>query len=372
MKLNISLNENEEKVLALIKNNPFIPQQELANQVELSRSAVANIISSLVEKDYLLGKAYVVNENQQIVCIGGANVDRKIHSQAAIQPYTSNPANSSQSVGGVARNIAENLGRLGWPVAMLTVAGKDADFNLIRQESEHYMDLSFVEQKETVATGSYTAVLDDTGNLFVALADMDAYQLLTPELFKSKEKLLRNAKCIIADLNCSSESLEYLLTFGKELQKPVIFIPVSSPKIKNLPKDLSGLTWLITNCDESETYFNCKIKSQADWQQVVEKWLALGIENVIVTKGTDGALAGNQQGERIHQPALTVEHLVDVTGAGDAFCAAIVDAWLDNHSLKEALQQATVNSVRTIESSFTVRPELSKNQLLNDMEELIK
>lgn len=364
------LNENEKKVLDQIKKDPYITQQELADVVKLSRSAVANITSSLIDKGFLLGKAYVVNECEQIVCIGGANVDRKIYSKEAIQLHTSNPANSSQSVGGVARNIGENLGRLGWDVSMITVAGRDSDFDLIKRQSAGFMDFSQVEQSDQVTTGSYTAVLDETGNLLVALADMDAYLHLKPELLVQKEKLLQNAKCIIADLNCPQSSLDYLLHFANKHQKPMILIPVSSPKIKHLPENLSGLTWLITNCDESETYFNCKISSNEDWEQVVQSWLALGIENVIVTKGTDGVLAGNKEGELIYQPTLSTSNVVDVTGAGDAFCAAVIDAWLENRSLGESLKQATINAVKTIESKYTVRPELTKNQLIKDMEEL--
>ena len=48
-----------------------------------------------------------------IICIGGANVDRKLYAKHEIANGTSNPVKSSRTVGGVARNIAENLGRLG-------------------------------------------------------------------------------------------------------------------------------------------------------------------------------------------------------------------------------------------------------------------
>ena len=50
----------------------------------------------------------------------------------------------SVSVGGVARNIAENLGRLDHSVRLLTVAGNDADWQLIEQESAAYMDVTAV------------------------------------------------------------------------------------------------------------------------------------------------------------------------------------------------------------------------------------
>ena len=50
------MNENEKLILNLIKENPFISQQELSDKVGLSRPAVANIISGLVKKEYVQGK----------------------------------------------------------------------------------------------------------------------------------------------------------------------------------------------------------------------------------------------------------------------------------------------------------------------------
>jgi len=367
-----NLNINEQKVLDLISENPFVSQLELAQKIGLSRSATANIISSLVDKNYLLGKAYVVNSLSPIVAIGGANIDRKIYSKESIQAGTSNPANSSQAVGGVARNIAENLGRLGWNVSMITVAGFDSDFNYIKKQSEHFMDFSHSTQLEQVNTGSYTAVLDPDGNLFVALADMDAYQYLLPELLVQKEKVLHSAKCIVADLNLPKETLEYLVHFASKNKKALAFIPVSSPKIRNLPKELKGVSWLITNQDETETFFKKEIRSQEDWENLAKKWVKQGVENVIVTRGTKGVVAANKQGELAFCPAYQTDQVLDVTGAGDAFCAAVIDGWLDDLSLSQTLKQASANARKTVESKYTVRPELTKNQLLKDLEELEK
>ena len=70
------------------------------------------IISGLIKKKYILGKAYIVNEEDSIICIGAANVDRKFYCDTDLQSMTSNPVKSTKSIGGVARNIAENLGDL--------------------------------------------------------------------------------------------------------------------------------------------------------------------------------------------------------------------------------------------------------------------
>ena len=67
----------EEEILHYIILNPYITQQELADKVGLSRSAVANYIRALTNTGKIIGRAYIVRGNEAIVCIGGMNINRK-------------------------------------------------------------------------------------------------------------------------------------------------------------------------------------------------------------------------------------------------------------------------------------------------------
>ena len=69
----------KQRILALIQRNPYLSQQELSEQIGISRSAVAGHISALTREGLILGRAYVLPQVQRpIVCIGGANIDRKM------------------------------------------------------------------------------------------------------------------------------------------------------------------------------------------------------------------------------------------------------------------------------------------------------
>ncbi|WP_154663443.1 carbohydrate kinase [Neobacillus dielmonensis] len=364
------MTDKEQVIFDLICKNPYISQQELAEAVGLSRPSVANIISKLTKKGYIVGRAYIVNGSQQIICIGGANLDRKLQVKNKALLGTSNPISSSQSVGGVARNISENLGRLGMDVTLLTACGADSDWSFIEEASSLYMNLDQVTKFNGMSTGSYTAVLDNDGELLIALADMEVYETITPELLIKQETLLSLARCIVADLNCPKDTLQYLTYFAQKHERPLVLIPVSSPKMNRLPDDLNGVTWLIANRDESETYFDCEIANQDEWENVVEKWLSLGISNVVVTNGKNGAMIGNRQEGILHIPAVEIQEVVDVTGAGDAFSAAAIFSWLEGKNLKEIAQAGTVNAAKTLQSAFTVRQDLTAAQLYKDMEEL--
>ena len=83
-----------------------------------------------------------------IICIGGANVDRKFYAKHEIANGTSNPVKSSRTIGGVARNIAENLGRLGEKVELISVRGSDSEWNEISGASSPFMNLEHVAEIE--------------------------------------------------------------------------------------------------------------------------------------------------------------------------------------------------------------------------------
>lgn len=297
-------------------------------------------------------------------------MDRKLYAKDLLLEETSNPVTSSTTVGGVARNIAENLGRLGENVLLFSVKGQDSDWLEIAQASEAFMDVTHVSKIEGASTGSYTAVLDNRGDLSIAFADMEIFDALTPSLLKSKEKILNTAQCIIVDLNCPKETVDYLGSVAKEHQIQFMIVPVSSPKMNRLPTDLSSVTWLIVNKDETEMYFKQTIQNEADWKRSVEKWLALGIQNVIVTNGAKGVMAGSKSSAVQHFKAINTPTVVDVTGAGDSFCSGVMHTWLQNKSFEYVIQAGLVNSHKTILSKHTVRKELSAAQLQIEMEEL--
>ena len=58
-----------------------------------------------------------------VIVIGSAGVDIVGLVRGELQSRTSSPANIRTSFGGVARNVAENLARLGQPVNLISVVG---------------------------------------------------------------------------------------------------------------------------------------------------------------------------------------------------------------------------------------------------------
>ncbi|PTI30158.1 carbohydrate kinase [Mammaliicoccus vitulinus] len=363
------MNKNEKIILNLIKENPFISQQELSEEVGLSRPAVANIISGLVKKEYVQGKAYVLNEQNPIVCIGGANIDRKFHITDKLIEGTSNPVTSELSIGGVARNVAENLGRIGEDVLLLTTSGNDAEWQHIADLSSPFMNVDYVEKISSEATGSYTALLDQNGNMTMGLADMLVYDKITPEFMIKNTYLLNKAKCIIADLNCPKETIEFLCAYAEKKQIKLVLIAVSGPKMNRLPNNLHAVDWLILNEDEVESFVGKEAESEEYLLKFINDIKSLGVTNIIVTSGKEKIFYDGIEGKQQFK-VKAIEHVVDVTGAGDAFTSGLIYGWLNSYAIRQIIDLAKANASKTIQTSYTVRQDLDRKQLIKDMEAL--
>ena len=367
----------KQRILALIQRNPYLSQQELSEQVGISRSAVAGHISALTREGLILGRAYVLPQAQRpIVCIGGANIDRKMRTTSPLQMGTSNPVRVQETFGGVARNVAENLARLGAPTQLLTVVGQDpAGAHLLAALRDCGVDTGGCLAVAGVNSGTYTAVLDDSGEMVLALAHMDVCAQQTPEWLRQCAAQRASASLIVADLNLPAESVAQLLQDAQTSAAPLVIVAVSEPKMANLPADLSGLNLLILNVGELHARVGRNLNTEADIAAACREVHAQGVRRIIVTRGAQGVLYseyseysddhdGKDNGgslSHIPAPAVTVR---DVTGAGDSFSAAV--CWSLYHApddLGLAARRGVALSALTVQSEQSVLPDLHADLL---------
>lgn len=266
-----------------------------------------------------------------ILCVGAAVIDRKLRTFGPALPATSNPARATESHGGVARNIAENLARLSAPVTLLSALGRDSAGDGLRAHL-HELGISTAPSalcKER-ATGSYTAVLDANGDLVIGLADMAICEEIDTALIHGAEEYLRQAAMVVADLNLSSAALTTTIEAARRHARPLVLVAVSVPKMLHLPHDLCGVTVLILNRDEWQVLAD---QRAVDSDALRLQLLAQGLAAIIVTEGADGAILYTpDHSKRIAAQEVEV---VDVTGAGDAFSTGVCWALACRHASME-------------------------------------
>mgnify|MGYP000747865822 CR=1 FL=1 len=102
------MTRREQEILAWIRDNPLISQQELAQRAGITRSSVAVHISNLMRKGLIRGRGYLLGEGAYVAVVGAVNVDIGGTPDSALVPADSNPGRVTVTLGGVGRNIAEN------------------------------------------------------------------------------------------------------------------------------------------------------------------------------------------------------------------------------------------------------------------------
>ncbi|WP_174732847.1 carbohydrate kinase [Mesobacillus harenae] len=365
------MNEKEFLIIKLIKEDPFVTQMELAAKTDLSRSAVAGYVSSLIKQGKILGRAYILPASRQVLCVGGANVDRKIQVHERLLLGTSNPAETSQSCGGVARNIAENLGRLGCSVGLMTVVGEDHEGKWLLESTKPYADVTPSKVITGMNTGTYTAVLNEEGEMSVALADMGIYDSIEKETLEEKWGHVASSEIVVLDTNPSDEVLSYTIRRCFEEGIPLCITPVSAPKVRKLPQDLSGVTWLIANKEEAAALSNIDIKDEGDFFKAAEEIIKKGADKVVITRGDQGLIYFTKQGQAGVLLAPRVE-VLDVTGAGDSLVAGIIFAHLNGLGPEDACKIGMACSLLTLQSKETVNQTLNNTRLQETFKQYFK
>ncbi|PTA67117.1 PfkB family carbohydrate kinase [Deinococcus arcticus] len=361
----MALTETEAALLALIRESPLAAPEDLARRLGTSRAAVNVHVSHLVKKGALLGRGYLLPPDQgpgRVVVVGGANVDVKARTLAPVVPGTSNPGAAAQAPGGVARNVAENLARLGVAVSLIAAVGRDSLGDWLLRETEAAgVDVRAVLRAPGVATGTYTAVLDPGGELVVAVAAMAATEALTPAEMQARRGVLRGAAWVVADGNLPPPTLSHLLTLAHDAGVPVVFEPVSVPKAARLrPLLASGLAphTVTPNVAELGALLGRALPDEPGALHAAAAELqAQGVAVVWVRRGERGSLLATPQGTW-ELPALPAQ-VRDVTGAGDAMLAAFLAALLSGRPPQEAARAGHAAAALTVESEFAVSPTLT-------------
>jgi pseudouridine kinase len=302
-----------------------------------------------------------------LLTIGAASIDTKGRAGGPIQVGTSTPGAIRISVGGVGRNVAENLARLGERVVLLSAVGDDdAGRRLLQQARECAIDVSHILVDPDHRTAAYLALLDETGNLVMSVDDMSINrELITPGFVYRRRILFRDARMVVLDANLSPGTLRTIFGLARKYNIPVCADPTTASLAPRLCPHLAELTLITPNAAEAEALCGLQVTGRESALVAAQKLVSMGVQIAIVTLGATGLVYATSQ-ESGHVPAIEVE-IVDFTGAGDALTAALVFCLLNDFPISEAVRLGTSAAALTLQSRETVCPELSLERLYETM-----
>lgn len=360
------MTNREKEVLNLIRSNPLIGQRELADKLAISRSAVAGHIMNLSTKGYIVGKGYILNEEPYVVVIGGSNMDILGTPFNNYVQRDSNPGQVSMSPGGVGRNIAENLARLGTNVKFLTILGDDLNGERLLDSCRQCgIDITHTKISTRHSSSVYLSILDDKGDMISAVSDMQLINELNREYLEAKHNIINNASLLVLDANLSQSVLRYITEkYGSVID---IFVDtVSTAKAGKIAPLLQDVHTLKPNFLEAAVLCGKDINSKTPAQTLGRHLLDTGLKRVYLSMGSEGVLYMDKHQNQKHIGKQV--NVINTTGAGDAYMAALAFAYMRNFSTKKTLAFASAASTMAVLSRETINRELSAEKI----EQLIK
>ncbi len=303
-----------------------------------------------------------------VLVIGSAGLDIIGRANAELHIGTSNPSNLRMSFGGTARNLAENLARLGTDVFIITAVGDDPQGKqLLSQISETGVNVDHALIVPDQPTGIYLAILDNQGNLHLGMDDMRVIDAITSEYLRQQRELFKGAIVVFVDANLPPKTLKTAISIAWRAKVPIAADPTSVSLAPALLPHLERL-WLITP-NETEAEVLCPHPvPHADRDMAIDAarhLVSQGVDIAIVTMAEFGLgyASADMSG---HVPALQTE-IIDPTGAGDALTAAVIFALLNDIPLDEAVRLGLSAASLTLRSPGTVATDLSIEMLYDGL-----
>jgi pseudouridine kinase len=294
-----------------------------------------------------------------IACIGGAHLDHRGLLGAPALIGTSNPGEMRVDFGGVARNVAHNLARLGRRVTLVSRVGADDSGRQVAcHASAAGIDTSLFTASQRRPTASYTAVLESSGELVIGLADMDIYDELTPAVLVPSLPRLGEHDFWFIDCNVPGPTIEWLLSEAREI--PVAVDAISIAKSRRLPPLLSQVPYLFCNLAQAVTIAGMG-DPRPPLPDAARALRSAGARAGVVSAGPRGIAAWS--GDDVQRiPAIPAVPR-DVTGAGDALVAGTLFGLTGGRTLFDAARCGLAAAALTVESEFAASPKLSAELL---------
>ncbi|XP_071278590.1 uncharacterized protein [Agelaius tricolor] len=288
----------------------------------------------------------------QPVVIGGINVDfiAKAQNPEILGGGQTNAGRVRQTFGGVGRNLADCLSRLGQAPLLLSAVGKDEHLESVLHYC-HHMDMSGVLQLEGESTATYCAVISSAGELSLGLGDMDIHQQITEQYVSQFKENLCQAPLVCIDGNVPLSTIQYVCQLAREHQ------------LAELPSRLEDVV-------QAAVALACPLLAH--------------LQCVVVTLGAHGVLlCGRSLGGSIslhpgahkqaaaarlcaaHYPAIPIsrEEIVNVSGAGDSLMAGILAGVLAKHDTGTCVRMGLLAASLSLRSYEPISPEISTSSV---------
>ncbi len=309
-----------------------------------------------------------VASDRPVLVIGAAGMDMVGAIKESPSHIGSNPAGIRVSFGGVARNVAENLARLGQPVRLISAVGSDpVGHNLLTHTASAGVDVSACLELDNAATSSYLAVIQEDIGRIMALDDMRVLSAITPAYLRQQAALFQGAAMVFVDANLQPAALKTVFSLARRAGAPVCADTTSTALAGRLAPHLEEIYLLTANGTEASVINpdTPEITGRFTALQAVRQLVNRGVEIAIIPLAHFGVCYATSEISG-HVPAVRTK-VVDPTGAGDALTATVIFGRVNEMSIDEALRLGVTAASLILKYPGTVFPGLTLEKLYDEL-----
>ena len=363
------MTQREKEIFNIIQGTPMIEQSEIAQKLNITRSSVAVHIANLQKKGYVLGRGYLLKEQEYVVGIGAANVDVHGRSKESIILRDSNPGAMNISAGGVTRNVCENLSRLGSPVKLITALGDDVYAEQIKAEcAAAGIDFSHSIVINNHTSSTYISILNEVGDMYVAMSDMSVLQKMSMAYLKTQTGVITGAKMITCDGGLPVEVIEGMVNmYGNTI--PIFMDPVSGAYAKRIIPYIGKFHTLKPNRMETEILSGMKIENDEDLKKAADSLLEKGLERIFISLGEEGCFYMDRQGNQLKKSLKPLAEMANASGGGDAFMAGVIYSTLKGYDIDRTMDFGLAAGYAAISHHKTINPYINVELIEKILEE---
>ncbi|KAG0637490.1 Indigoidine synthase A like protein-domain-containing protein [Tuber brumale] len=167
----------------------------------------------------------------EILVIGSLAIDQTLKTTTKLpQLHTSNPVATTETLGGVGKNVALAAHLAGVNARLVSAVGKDLAGTWALEKLQTLgMDISGVKEIDGGVTARYVAINNSSGELFVAGADMSVFESAEMGAL-ARGAITKGVKVVCVDGNLSVEGLAGVVRATAGLDIPLAFEPTSPSK----------------------------------------------------------------------------------------------------------------------------------------------
>ena len=286
----------------------------------------------------------------RIVTIGTVYVDIKGYPDGEFFPAGRNAGKINYFHGGVARNIAEDVAKLGEDSVLVSLVDKSgAASDVIKHLKEVNVNTDYVRASEK-GMGTWMAVFDTDGELCANISERPDLLPICDIIKTNEEQIFKESDGILLEIDIDEEIVDSAMNLAEKYGIPVYAVISNMTIAKERLPYIRKTTCFFCNRLEAGIFFDKRTEglSAPEMLELLKSELdRLGMKAMVVTMDSKGAVYANAEGEAGHCPSHPVT-VVDTTGAGDAFFAGASVGLLRRLPFADACKFGTEVAARVI------------------------